>query len=147
MNTSFHDIMMSSHDLARAWVWSRRATAHPVVGVKLDVRYTPAQILQMYSDAAYFGHRFYGLAAASCGYFGKPPAALSWAQAAILAAITQAPVAEDPFTHPAMARAGEAQVLDRLVAKHTLTSTQASAARGRVIEPAGRLPQTIRRHC
>lgn len=105
-----------------------------VLGLKLDMRYTRAQMFQMYADAAYFGHRIHGLAAASCGYFGEPPAGLSWAQAAMLAWIVQAPVARNPLTDPAMARTGEAQVLGRLVAEHALTSGQASAALGQVID-------------
>ena len=60
-----------------------------------------AQILRMYADVAYFGHGYYGLAAASCGYFGKGPARLSWGQAAMLAAIARAPGADDPFVPPA----------------------------------------------
>ncbi len=99
-----------------------------VLGVKLDLSYTRAQVLQMYADLAYFGHGFYGLAAASCGYFAEPPARLSWAQAAMLAGLVQAPAAGDPFRHPARARAREAQVLGRLVAMHALTSAQAAAA-------------------
>jgi membrane peptidoglycan carboxypeptidase len=99
-----------------------------VLGVKLEQSYTAAQILQMYADVAYFGHGFYGLAAASCGYFAEPPARLSWPQAAMLAALVQAPAGGDPFHHPANARAREAHVLGRLVAAHALTSAQATAA-------------------
>lgn len=103
-------------------------TEQMVLAVKLEFTFSKAQILRMYADVAYFGHGFYGLAAASCGYFGERPAALSWAQAAMLAGIVQAPSADDPLTHPATARAREAHVLSRLVATHMLTENQASAA-------------------
>src|SRR5262249_30184497 len=66
------------------------------VGIKLDVAYPKRQILQMYADVAYFGHNYYGLGAASCGYFGVTPARLSWPEAAMLAGLVQAPTADDP---------------------------------------------------
>lgn len=99
-----------------------------LLAVKLDLTYSKAQILQMYADVAYFGHGFYGLAAASCGYFKEAPAHLSWAQAAMLAGLVQAPSRDDPLEHPARAQAREAHVLDRLVATHTLGGAEAAAA-------------------
>ena len=82
-----------------------------LLGVKLALSYPKAEILQMYADVAYFGHEYYGLQAASCGYFGVSPAALPWAQAALLAGLVQAPSADDPLAHLPLAKAREAQVL------------------------------------
>jgi penicillin-binding protein 1A len=79
----------------------------------------------MYADVAYFGHNYYGLAAASCGYFGVTPARLSWAEAAMLAGLVQAPSADDPIAHFAAARARESHVLGRLVATGHLSPGQA----------------------
>jgi membrane peptidoglycan carboxypeptidase len=98
------------------------------LGIKLDLTYSKTQILQMYSDVAYFGHHYYGLAAASCGYFGVTPARLSWPQAAMLAGLMQAPSADDPIVHPAEGRARQAHVLQRLVATGVLTQVQADQA-------------------
>jgi membrane peptidoglycan carboxypeptidase len=98
------------------------------MAVKLKFTYSKAQILQMYADLAYFGQNYYGLGAASCGYFGVMPARLTWAQAATLAGLVQAPSAYDPVAHPALARARESHVLSRLVATGTLSQRQASAA-------------------
>ncbi len=99
-----------------------------LLGIKLDLNFPKAQILQMYADIAYFGHGYYGLAAASCGYFAERPAALSWGQAAMLAGLIQAPPADDPFGHYANARAREAHVLVRLIDTGKLTAQQASQA-------------------
>jgi hypothetical protein len=98
------------------------------LAVKLNFSYSKAQILQMYADVAYYGQDYYSLGAAACGYFGKPPASLTWPQAALLAGIVQAPSAYDPLTDPASAHAREAHVLGRLVAVGTLTQAQADAA-------------------
>lgn len=98
------------------------------LAVKLYLSYTRPQILQMYADVVYFGNNYYGLAAASCGYFGVPPAGLSWPQAAMLAGMVQGPSLDDPLTHPANARAREVHVVNRLVATGILTQAQARAA-------------------
>ena len=99
-----------------------------LLGIKLDLSYTKAQILQMYADVAHFGHGYYGLAAASCGYFGKAPAQLSWPQAALLAGLVQAPTAYDPLANYAVARARQAHMLARLTATGSLTPAQARRA-------------------
>lgn len=44
-----------------------------ILGVKLAFAWPKTEILQMYSDIAYFGQNHYGLPEASCGYFGVPP--------------------------------------------------------------------------
>jgi len=55
------------------------------------------------------GHGFYGLAAASRGYFGITPADLTWAQASVLAGLVQAPPAYDPHQHLAFAKSRQRQ--------------------------------------
>jgi membrane peptidoglycan carboxypeptidase len=99
-----------------------------ILGIKLNFAYSKAQILQMYADVAYFGHGYYGLAAASCGYFGKQPIELSWAQAAMLAGLVQAPSAYNPIAYYARGRARQSHVLDRLAATGHLTQAQAAQA-------------------
>lgn len=98
------------------------------LAVKLYLRYSRQQILQMYADVVYFGNNYYGLADASCGYFGVQAADLSWPQAAMLAGLVQGPSLDDPLTHPANARAREVHVVGRLVATGKLTVAQGKAA-------------------
>lgn len=95
------------------------------LGLKLKVSYGAAGVLRMYAAVEYFGHGYYGLAQASCGYFGRQPAALSWPQAAMLAGLVQAPSAYDPLAHPDLARARQSHVVARLVATGVLTAAQA----------------------
>ena len=99
-----------------------------ILGIKLDLSYSKAQIMRLYTDVAYFGHGYYGLAEASCGYFGVTPAGLSWPQAALLAGLVQAPTVDNPIAHYTVARSREAHVLGRLVATGTLTQAQAVRA-------------------
>jgi membrane peptidoglycan carboxypeptidase len=98
------------------------------LAVKLKFSYTGAEILRLYSDVAYFGNGYYGLEAASCGYFDRSPARMSWAQAALLAGLVQGPSADDPVTSPARARAREVHVIGRLVTTGALTPAQGRQA-------------------
>ena len=98
------------------------------LAVKLDVQYSKDEVLRLYLAEVYFGHGFYGLPAAAQGYFGVEPAALSWAQASLLAGLVLAPSEFDPLHDFAAARARERHVLNRLVATHVLSSAQADAA-------------------
>jgi membrane peptidoglycan carboxypeptidase len=98
------------------------------LGIKLKYSYSRQRILQMYADVAYFGHGYYGLAAASCGYFGQPASRLSWPQSAVLAGLVQAPSAYDPLRHPGLARSREGHVLSRLAVTGVLTMDQANRA-------------------
>ncbi len=97
------------------------------IAVKLKYAYSRPEILRLYADVAYFGHGFYGLAEASCGYFGVRPGEMSWPQAALLAGLVQGPTADDPIDHPAAGRAREEHVIGRLVAVGALS--QGSAER------------------
>ena len=108
-----------------------------ILGIKLDLTYSKSQILRLYADVAYFGHGYYGLAQASCGYFGVIPAGLTWPQAALLAGLMQAPSADNPVSHFTVARAREAHVLGRLVATGTLTQAQAARAYRAPLHVAG----------
>jgi penicillin-binding protein 1A len=107
------------------------------LALKLSFAYSRRDILAMYAGIAYYGDGHYGLAAAACGYFGKPPAELSWPQAALLAGIVNAPSADNPRRHPDQARRRLAHVLYRLVATGALTRAEAEAA---LAAPLGLVP-------
>ena len=98
------------------------------LGVKLALAYPRAQILNMYLNVIYYGNGYWGDGAAAHGYFGVSPAALDWAQAAMLAGLPQAPSAYDPETHLALAKQRQRHVLRQLVINHLLTPAQATAA-------------------
>lgn len=98
------------------------------IAVKLKYSYSDPQILRMYAAIVYFGHGFYGLQAASCGYFGRPPNRLSWPEAAVLAGLVQAPSAYDPLEFPRLTRSREQHVIARLVATGTLSRHRAAVA-------------------
>jgi membrane peptidoglycan carboxypeptidase len=98
------------------------------VAVKLNQTYSRPEILRMYAEIAYYGHGYYGLAAASCGYFGRTPDRLTLVQAAMLAGVVNAPTYDDPLVYPRQARARLVHVIGRMAAVGDLTSAQETAA-------------------
>ena len=99
-----------------------------VLAVKLNRAYSRAEILSLYAEIAYYGHGYYGLNAASCGYFGRPPSQLTLVQAAMLAGVVNAPTYDDPLAFPAHARARLVHVIGRMAAVGYLTPAQQAAA-------------------
>jgi membrane peptidoglycan carboxypeptidase len=98
------------------------------LGVKLALSYSKPKILAMYLNAIYYGNGYWGDVSAARGYFGVDPARLTWAEAAMLAGLAQAPSAYDPEEHLALAKLRQRHVLGQLVVNHWLTEGQADAA-------------------
>ncbi|MGI5236720.1 transglycosylase domain-containing protein [Dactylosporangium sp. CA-139066] len=99
------------------------------LAIELEKHMSKSEILERYLNVAYFGHRAYGIHAASEVYFSKKPADLTVAEAALLAGLVQAPSAYDPAG--ADARAATARrdyVIDRMVDLKYLSAPDAAAA-------------------
>ena len=62
-----------------------------ILVTRLECRYSKAKILALYASHAPFGGNVVGLDAASWRYFGHSSAQLSWAEAATLAVLPNAP--------------------------------------------------------
>jgi penicillin-binding protein 1A len=58
---------------------------------RLESKYSKHAILQAYLNHVYFGDGYYGVQAASLGYFGKPASAITPAEGATLAALINRP--------------------------------------------------------
>jgi membrane peptidoglycan carboxypeptidase len=98
------------------------------MAVKLNQAYSRAEILRLYAEVAYYGHGYYGLEAASCGYFGRLPDRLTVVQAAMLAGVVNAPTYDDPLVYPRQARTRLLHVIGRMAAVGYLTQAQEIAA-------------------
>jgi monofunctional glycosyltransferase len=103
------------------------------LGVKLSLEYSAEAVLGMYLNAIYYGNGYWGEIAAAHGYFGVSPRRLTWAEAAMLAGLPQAPSAYDPKLHLALAKARQRHVLDQLVANGHLTAAAADRAYGEAL--------------
>jgi len=95
--------------------------------------------LDLYLTLAPFGGNLEGVRAASLAYFGKAPAMLTIAEAALLVALPQSPEARRPDRFPAAARAARNRVLDRAAARGVISADEAAAAKREPV-PHARLP-------
>lgn len=82
--------------------------------MQLEWHFSKDQILEIYLNRAPFGGTLQGIGAASWTYLGKPPSQLTPAEAALLAALPQAPSRLRPDRYPLRAKAARDKVLSRL---------------------------------
>ncbi|WP_342066513.1 PBP1A family penicillin-binding protein [Achromobacter kerstersii] len=95
---------------------------------KIENELTKDQILELYMNQIYLGHRAYGFAAASRTYFGKPLSEVTPAEAAMLAGIPKAPSRFNPITNFPRAEIRQHYVLGRMKTLGYLTPEQADEA-------------------
>ena len=81
---------------------------------QLEWHLSKRDILTLYLNRAPFGGTLQGVGAASWAYLGKPPAQLSYADAALLAVLPQAPSRLRPDRWPERAQAARNKVLARM---------------------------------
>ncbi|MDF3136106.1 peptidoglycan glycosyltransferase PbpC [Pseudomonas extremaustralis] len=81
---------------------------------QLEWHLSKDEILNLYLNRAPFGGTLQGVAAASWAYLGKSPTQLTYAEAALLAVLPQAPSRLRPDRHPQRAQQARDKVLRRL---------------------------------
>jgi penicillin-binding protein 1C len=99
----------------------------------LERRLDKDDILGIYLTLAPFGGNLEGVRAASLAYFGKEPAHLTAAEAALLVAIPRAPERLRPDRHPEAARQARDAVLRHLAAEGVIPPEAAAAAEGEAV--------------
>ena len=71
-----------------------------VLAIQIERVLTKEEILELYLNKIYLGHRAYGAEAAAQVYYGKSVADLNVAQMAMIAGLPKAPSAYNPITNP-----------------------------------------------
>ncbi|MYC75766.1 penicillin-binding protein 1C [Candidatus Poribacteria bacterium] len=92
--------------------------------LQLENTYSKSEILRFYFNMLPYGGNIVGTAAASRFYFNKPQHALSPGEAALLAAIPNAPERLRPDRFPENARKAREKVLNRLLARRQISEQQ-----------------------
>ncbi len=118
--------------LADEWRYKRKVK-ELVLAPRLEQNLGKDEILWLYLNQIYLGHRRYGVEEASRFYFGKPVKALSLGEAACLAGVVQSPERLSPVKHPQAAKARQAYVLRRMAEEGFITKAQAEAEVARPI--------------
>lgn len=80
----------------RTW---QRKVEEIFIAVELEKKYSKSKILEFYLNNIYFGNGYYGIQAASIGYFNQEADQLDLSQMAFLCAIPNNPTLYDPLVH------------------------------------------------
>jgi penicillin-binding protein 1A len=102
-----------------------------VLAWRIEKRFTKDQILQLYLNEIPYGGSSYGIQSAAQAYFSKDVGQLTMAEAATLAAITNAPTSLSPYTARGLERlnARKDYVLQGMVDEGYATADEVAAAR------------------
>jgi penicillin-binding protein 1A len=100
-----------------------------LLALEIEHALTKQQILEIYMNQIFLGHRAYGFAAASEIYFGKPIKDISVGEAAMLAGLPKAPSAYNPIDNPRRARIRQQYIIERMFETGYLTEEQRDAAK------------------
>lgn len=117
-----------------------RKVSEMLIAQDLTSLYTKDEILEMYLNMIYFGHRAYGAEAAAQVYFGKSAAELNLAEATLLAGIPQQPASLDLHENLDGAKNRQRTVLDLMARHGYITPEEADAVFAQnvvVIEDSG----------
>ena len=124
----------------------QRKLKEACLAIKLSDAWSKQRILAAYLNQVYYGNLAYGIEAAAQTYFSKPARALNLRDAALLAGLTQAPSAFDPFVEPGRALARRDEVLAAMHEQGMIDTAQyrwATRSRNLGLKP-GRLYKQIR---
>jgi membrane peptidoglycan carboxypeptidase len=104
--------------------------------VALESKYSKDEILNRYLNIAYYGDGTYGVEAAAKHYFGVSAKDLTLPQAAMLAGLTQNPVATDPVNHPQAAIDRRNVVINRMLELNLISADEAAKAKATPFDKA-----------
>ncbi|WP_027903896.1 MULTISPECIES: penicillin-binding protein 1A [unclassified Pseudomonas] len=93
--------------------FSRKIT-EILLALQIERELSKNEILELYVNKIYLGHRAYGIEAAAQVYYGKSIRDLSLAQLATIAGLPKAPSAFNPLTNPTRAKERRDWILGRM---------------------------------
>ena len=96
---------------------------------KLEHRLSKEQILEIYMNQIFLGHRAYGFSAAARAYYNKDLNDITIEEAAMLAGLPKAPSAYNPISNPKRARSRQLYIIDRMVENGFISAQKAEIAK------------------
>lgn len=100
-----------------------------LLALDMEANYSKDEILELYLNTIYYGSSFYGIGAASVGYFDKRPSELNLPEAAMLAGLPNAPSLYSPYVDFMMAKKRQFIVIDAMVRAGYIDESTAESAK------------------
>ncbi len=113
------------------------------LAMRIEEKYDKQQIMEFYLNRIYFGKGYYGIRAASLGYYGKEPADLTVREAASIAALIKNPENYNPIRNPELNKRWRNDVIDRMQRIGMLSAEEASRVKQQEL---GLNPRPLRRN-
>lgn len=86
-----------------------------ILALQIESELSKEEILELYINKIFLGHRAYGFGAAAQIYYGKPLAELDLAEFAMLASLPKSPSKSNPITNPEKALNRRNWILNRML--------------------------------
>lgn len=103
----------------------KRKIVEAFVAQRIEKKFTKPEILELYLNRIFFGKNFYGIQAASLGYFGKDAKDLTLDESATIAGLIKSPNNIEPIGNPERAVKERNYVLERMVIEGSLSRGEA----------------------
>ncbi len=113
--------------LTREKSWERKIK-ELFLALRIEETYNKKEILTLYLNKVFLGHRAYGIAAAFQTYYGVSPQKATLAQTAMIAALPKAPSSINPIRNPKRAKERRDYVLNRMKLLDMITSQEHQSA-------------------
>ncbi|MEO8000903.1 MAG: penicillin-binding protein 1A [Arenimonas sp.] len=136
-STITQQVARNYFELSRDVDYSRKIK-EMLLALKMERELSKDEILGLYLNKIFFGHRAYGIAAASEFYYGKKLGELTLAEAATLASLPKFPSSGNPIVNPKRAMERRGYVLRQMLEEAYITKAQLDAANA--------APNTAKRH-
>ena len=94
------------------------------LALRIEQELSKDEILELYLNKIFLGHRAYGVGAAAEVYYDTSPRNLTLAQVATIAGLPKAPSTLNPITSPEASRARRRYVLNRMLQDGHITNAQ-----------------------
>jgi penicillin-binding protein 1A len=119
--------------VARNFYLSRKKTytrklSEIFLALRIEKELSKQEILELYLNKIYLGHRSYGVGAAARVYYGKQVDELDLAQTAMIAGLPKAPSSFNPLANPPRALERRNYVLDRMLELNFISKAEHAAA-------------------
>ena len=98
------------------------------VATEMEKKYSKDQILEFYINNVFFANGYYGIEAASRGYFSKSASELSLAEVAFVCSIPNRPQSYDPLEHFDNTIKRKNRILDQMLSQKFISSAEYSDA-------------------
>lgn len=94
------------------------------LAMRIEGKFSKSEIMGMYLNRIYFGSGFWGVNAASKGYFGKEVSEISISDAAVLAGLIKGPNRFSPLNDPDASTRERNYVLSRMAEENMITEKE-----------------------